>query len=177
MTEAILLRIELHDEEQARAILTRTAHPWIKEQLRQGRELVAEFREIEDDLTERQRRYYWGVVLQEVAEGIVVGGARYTKDAWHEYGKREFLPRKTKRVKVAGRARPVVTTVIASTNDLSIRRMGEYLERWMAFAAEHGITVSEPLPPELRGTRARARAMEQGNVDKDTGEITEGATT
>jgi hypothetical protein len=124
--------------------------------------------DVEDDRTEQQHKYYWAVVLQDVADHVVVGGQRYTKDAWHEYGKREFLPRKTKNVKVAGRRRPVVTTVIASTTEQSVRRMGEYLEKWIAFAAEHGVTVSEPLPPHLRPQR-RARKAE--TVDAETGEI------
>lgn len=167
MTEATLHRVVLHDPEQGHEVIAKSLWPWAKQQLARGRELVVTACEMKDDLTERQRRYYWAVVLQEIADGVIVGGARYSKDAWHEYGKREFLPRKTKKVKVAGRARPVVSTVIASTNDLSVRRMGEYLERWMAFAAEHEVTISEPLPPELRGTRSRAKAMERGNVDSD----------
>jgi hypothetical protein len=163
----ILMRVEMREPEQAHEALARQAWPWAKEQIRQGRELVAEFRQLEDDRTEQQHRYYWAVVLRDVADQVSLGGQRYTKDAWHEYGKREFLPRKTKKVKVAGRARPVVSTVIASTTDLSIRQMGNYLEKWMAFAAEHGVTVSEPLPPHLRpGRRRKAES-----IDAETGEI------
>jgi hypothetical protein len=159
----ILLRAEFHEPEQARAALARVVLPWIGEQLKQGRELVAEFLLLEDAISRRQRGYYWAVVLEEVSQQVDVGGVKYTKDAWHEYGKREFLPRKTKKV-------PVVTTVIASTNDLSVRRMGMYLERWMAFAAGHGVTISEPLPPELRGQR-RPKVVD--GVDQETGEIME----
>jgi hypothetical protein len=35
------------------------------------------------------------------------------------------------------------------------------------------LTISEPMPPELRGTRARAKAIENGNVNAGTGEIME----
>lgn len=163
----ILARFNLETPEQARSILTTAALPWIGDQLKAGRHLVMELKLWEDELTKRQRRYYWGVVLREIADHVVVGGQRYTKDAWHEYGKREFLPRVTKKAKVAGRRRPVVVTVIGSTTSLSIRQMGQYLEKWMAFAAEHGVTVSEPLPPELRGKRQRDRAP----VDQETGEV------
>lgn len=167
----ILYRVELREPEQARQALARGALPWIGEQLALGRQLVGTFALLEDDLTEQQRGYYWAVVLRDVADGVVVGGVRYTKDAWHEYGKREFLPRKTKKVKVAGRARPVVTTVIASTSDLSVRQMGEYLERWIAFAAEHGVQVSEPLPPHLRPQRRKQKT--NLIVDPETGEVLE----
>jgi hypothetical protein len=165
----VLYRVELREPEQARQALARAALPWIGEQLSMGRELVLEAKLREDDRSEQQHRYYWAVVLRDVSEGVSVGGVKYTKDAWHEYGKRTFLPRRTKKVKVAGRARPVVTTVIASTTDLTVRQMGEYLEKWIAFAAEHGVTVSEPLPPHLRPQRRRTRE----HIDAETGEILE----
>jgi len=161
------LQLVLQTPEQGHAAIAAQGWPWAKAQLQQGKPVVMEMKLLEDELTERQRRYYWGVVLRDIADHVVVGGQRYTKDAWHEYGKREFLPRVTKKTKVAGRRRPVVVTVIASTTDLSIRQMGQYLEKWMAFAAEHGVTVSEPLPPELRGKRRRDRAP----VDQETGEV------
>lgn len=171
----ILLRAEFHEPHAAHRTLAEYVWPWVKEQTAQGRSLIAEFKLREDALSEAQRRYYWGVVLRDVADGVVVAGTRYTKDAWHEYGKREFLPRVTKKVHVAGRKRPVVTTVIGSTTGLSVRQMGEYLERWMFFAAEHGVTVSEPLPPELRPQRKRARQVQEGQVDPETGELLETA--
>ena len=37
----ILFRNELHNPEQARAVLARQALPWVGEQLKQGRGLVA----------------------------------------------------------------------------------------------------------------------------------------
>jgi hypothetical protein len=175
VSDDIRLRTELNDPEQARAAMARVVLPWIGEQLKQGRQLVGEFVLLEDAISRRQRGYYWAVVLEEVSQQVSVGGVKYTKDAWHEYGKREFLPRKTKKTRVAGRRRPVVTTVIASTSDLTVRQMGQYLEKWMAFAAENGVTVSEPLPPELRAKARRARAVEQQQVDRETGEILETA--
>ena len=63
----ILFRAELHTPEQARAILARQALPWVGEQLKQGRELVAEFRLLDDDITDKQRAYLHAVVLAEIA--------------------------------------------------------------------------------------------------------------
>jgi hypothetical protein len=51
----------------------------------------------------------------------------------------------------------------------------EFIEFLYAWGADRGVVWSEPLPPELRGTRARAKAIESGNVDAD-GVILEGAT-
>jgi len=44
----ILLRVELHTQDQARAVLKAHALPWVGEQLKQGRELVAEFPLLDD---------------------------------------------------------------------------------------------------------------------------------
>jgi hypothetical protein len=58
-----------------------------------------------------------------------------------------------------------------STEDLGVRRMAEYIDRVIAFAAtELGVVVSQPLPPELRPQR---RHRKQETVDADTGEILE----
>lgn len=174
-TVSVLLLNPAESPGQARAAMTTTLLPACEGMFARGaKRIKVTAEEIEDPRSEEQQGYYWGVVLRDVSEGVSVGGIRYTKDAWHEYGKREFLPRKTKKVKVAGRARPVVTTVIASTTDLSVRQMGEYLEKWMAFAAEHGVTISEPLPPHLRPQRRKQKPGEV--IDQETGEITTEAT-
>ena len=51
----ILYRAELHNPEQASAVLARNT-PWVGEQLKQGRELVAEFRLLDDDITGQAAR-------------------------------------------------------------------------------------------------------------------------
>jgi hypothetical protein len=174
MNQTTLSVVLLHPEDapgQARSTMAAQVLPACDAKFKRGvRRVKVTVEDVEDDRTEQQHKYYWAVVLRDVSEQVVVGGQKYTKDAWHEYGKREFLPRKTKKVRVAGRARPVVTTVIASTTELGIRQMGDYLEKWMAFAAEHGVTVSEPLPPHLRGRRQKRET-----VDAETGEILEAA--
>lgn len=89
----------------------------------------------EDARTIQQLRFYWGVVLKEISEQARIGGQQYAADAWHELAKRQFLPRKTKRTHVAGKARPVITTTIGTTKGLGIRKMSKFLEELMAFAA------------------------------------------
>ena len=46
-----------------------------------------------------------------------------------------------------------------------------YIDRICAWAAGYGITISEPLPPELRPQRRRQKAVERGEVDMETGEV------
>jgi len=89
----------------------------------------------EDAKTVQQNRFYWGVVLKEISEQARIGGERYTADAWHELMKRQHLPRRIKKTRVAGKKRPVVTTTIGTTTGLSVRKMSKFLEKVMAFAS------------------------------------------
>lgn len=169
----ILYRCELHSPEQARQVLKERALPWIGEQLAQGRELVLEARLLDDARTIQQLRFLWGVVYKETSEQARIEGVQYTPDAWHELGKRLHLPREHKKTRVAGRKRAVVVTTIGSTKGKSVKFMSKYIEKFMAWATtDFGVAFSEPLPPELRGARARAKAIENNAVDPDTGEIT-----
>lgn len=168
------MRVELHEPEQARAILARTALPWVGEQLKQGRELVAEFRLLDDDITEKQRAYLHGVVLTEIARFAVVRGERFDMKTWKEHFRSEWLGFRTVTNVNPVTGRKTRKRVRISTEDLGVRAMAVYIDRVVAFAAtDLGVTVSEPLPPHLRGARARARAIEQGNVNAETGEIME----
>lgn len=170
----ILFRAELHTPEQARAILARQALPWVGEQLKQGRELVAEFRLLDDDITDKQRAYLHAVVLTEIALYARVDGQKFSMEVWKEWYRAEFLGFKTVTCIDPFTGRKLRRRVRVSTEDLGVRRMAEYIDRVIAHAAKVlGVVVSEPLPPELRPGRRRARAR----VDPDTGEIlTEEAT-
>lgn len=177
MSGEILYRVELRDTEQARLALAKGALPWIGEQLKQGRELVGEFRLLDDAITTEQRGYLHAVVLTEIAAHARVGGRQYDMKTWKEHFRSEFLGfevvtsinpftgKKTRRRKRI------------STEDLGVRGMANYIDRICAFAAtELGVTVSEPLPPHLRPQRRRARAIAEGNVDADGVITTEEAT-
>lgn len=166
----ILNRIELHDEEQGTAAM-RAAWPWAREQLRQGRALVAEYRLLEDDITARQRGYLHAVVLTEISRFARVNGQAFPMKVWKEHFRSEFLG-----FEVVTHINPLTgkksrRRVRVSTEDLGIRGMADYIDRVIAFAAtELGVQVSEPLPPELRPHRRRHPV-----VEVTTGEILEEA--
>lgn len=169
----ILLRVELHNEDQARAILTRTAHPWIKDQLRQGRALVGEFRLLDDAITQEQRGYFHAVVLTEIAQFARPGGQQFDMKTWKEHFRSEFLGFNVVTSINPLTGKKVRRRVRISTEDLGIRKLAEYIERVIAFAAtDLGVTVSEPLPPHLRPGRRKAK---NETVDQETGEIMEAA--
>ena len=164
----ILARFNLETQEQARAILTTSALPWIGEQLKAGRHLVMELKLWEDDITQRQRAYLHAVVLTEIAQYARPNGQSFPMPVWKEHFRKEWLG-----FKVVTAINPITgkksrRRVRVSTEDLGIRAMAEYIDRMIAYAAtELGVVVSEPLPPELRGKRKRDRAP----VDLETGEV------
>lgn len=164
----ILNRVELHTPEQARAVLKSHTLPWVGQQLEQGRALVAEFRLLDDDITDKQRAYLHAVVLAEIALYARPGGQQFPMKVWKEHFRKEWLGFKTVTNINPITGRKHRTRVRVSTEDLGITAMAEYIDRIIAYAAtELGVVVSEPLPPELRGKRKRDRAP----VDQETGEV------
>jgi hypothetical protein len=165
----ILHRVELHTPEQGRAVLTQNMLPWIGEQLKAGRELVLTAALLDDDITQKQRAFFHAVVLDEFSRfARCHDGAHYPPEVWKVYLKEKFLGFKvvTSIDPLTGKTRRLRHRI--STEELGIRRYAAFIDECCAFAAtDCGLTISEPLPPELRGTRARARAIERGNVDAD----------
>jgi hypothetical protein len=171
----ILLRVELHTEDQAREVLTRTAHPWIKDQLRQGRELVVEFRLLEDDITEKQRGYLHAGVLTQIAKEATVRGEKFPMEVWKEWYRSQFLGFKVVTCIDPFTGRKLRRRVRISTEDLGRRGLAEYTERVIAHAStELGLTINPPMVKEVREAMKRYAARGE-TVDADTGEITEGA--
>jgi len=164
----ILNRVELHSPDQARAVLKAHTLPWVGQQLEQGRQLVAEFRLLDDDITDKQRAYLHAVVLAEIALYARPGGQQFPMKVWKEHFRKEWLGFKTVTNINPITGRKHRTRVRVSTEDLGITAMAEYIDRIIAYAAtELGVVVSEPLPPELRGKRKRDWAP----VDQETGEV------
>lgn len=164
----IIFRAELRTPEQARAILARQALPWVGEQLKQGRELVAEFRLLDDDITDKQRAYLHGVVLTEIARHARVDGRAFDMKVWKEWYRAEFLGFRTVSYTDPFTGRKLRRRERVSTEGLGVRGMADYIDRVIAHAATVlGVVVSEPLPPELRPGRRRARER----IDMETGEV------
>jgi hypothetical protein len=164
----ILHRVELHTPKQGRSVLTQNLLPWIGEQLKMGRELVLEAKLLDDDITQRQRGYFHAVLLAELSEFVRPGGVKHAPEVWKVFLKEKFLGFKviTSMDPITGKTRRLRHRV--STESLGIRGYAKFIDECIAFAAtDLNYTVSEPLPPELRGTRARAKAIEAGRVDAD----------
>lgn len=169
MTE-LLRRVELHSEEQGTAAM-REAWPWVREQLRQGRAMVAKYELLEDDITTAQRGFLHAVVLTEISRFARVNGQQFPMKVWKEHFRSEFLGFEVVTCINPFTGRKSRRRVRISTEDLGVRAMAEYIDRVIAFAAtDLGVQVSEPLPPELRPARRRHPV-----VEATTGEILEAA--
>jgi NinB protein len=131
--------------DQAKACIRHQIAPFCKSMWANGVERLIVTVEPEDDAkTVQQGRFLWGIVYQEIAHQAVVGGVRYTSDAWHELMKRQYLPRNKVSTQVAGRKRPVVYTTIGSTKGLSVKKMAKFIEQVIAYGVtELGVRFSE----------------------------------
>ena len=160
MTET--LRVTWYNADQANTSFKKQVVPFVKPRLEAGQMLSVQIIPLEDQRTIKQHRFYRGPVLGDIAAQANIEGQKWSQDAWHELFKRTFLPRQVTKSKVAGKKRPVVSVKIASTTGLSIKKMGVYLDKVMAFAANDlGVQFTE-------------REWERWNgmdVDMETGEI------
>lgn len=85
-----VLTLELHNREQAYAIIKAQLYPFLGQWLQAGKklELTAKLR----TRTKKQNRRYWGNgVLAQVAAQAVVNGRLYSAECWHEQFKRMFI--------------------------------------------------------------------------------------
>lgn len=167
----ILMRVEMRTPEQAHKTLALHAWPWVKEQLLGGRELVAEFRLLEDVITEEQRGFYHAVVLTEIAQFARPNGQQFPMAVWKEHFRSQFLGFKTVTAINPITGRKSRRRVRVSTEDLGIAGYARLIDRVIAFAAtELNVVVSEPLPAHLRPQRRRPK---NETIDADTGEVLE----
>jgi hypothetical protein len=88
-----------------------------------------------EDKTLRQLRFYFGPVLRQISEQAVIGGHRYSVEAFHELFKRQILGFEVTKVAVAGRKRVQVYRRLRSVRDLSVKQMSAYLDEVIATAA------------------------------------------
>lgn len=122
-------------QEQAhRAALTAYTHAKTLLAMRPGarfRLIVGEDRE---DLTVRQRRFWHGVVLAQIAEQARVGGERYVMKVWKEYFRNLILGHTYEMVKMPGQKRATPRKSPVSTESLSVKQYSELIDRTIAHA-------------------------------------------
>ena len=149
------------NEQQARASFLQRVAPWCMEQWRAGHRLELEIRLHEDAKTDRQRRYYHGVVLKTIAQQARPNGEQHALAVWKEYFRAEYLDYKTVTTKNPITGKKIRRRVRVSTEDLGVKGYSQLIDRVSAFAAtELGVTFP-----------ATFQQWEGMQVDPDTGEV------
>jgi hypothetical protein len=88
MTEG--LELELHNRQQAWAIIKAQLYPFLAAALQANTRWVLTVKKRKR--TARQNRRYWGRgVLAQIAEQATVNGRLYSAEVWHEQFKRQFI--------------------------------------------------------------------------------------
>lgn len=150
-----------YEPAQAHKVLTSLVWPEVKAQTMAGVRLELEIRQHEDAKTDRQRRYYHGVVLKCIADQAKPNGCQYPLAVWKEHFRSEYLGHKTVTTKNPITGKKVRRRVRVSTEDLGVKGYSQLIDRVSAFAATE-LGVRFP---------ATYEQWERLEVDQDTGEI------
>ena len=160
MSERLTMR--LYEPVQAHGAMRQAWEQHIKPLLMAGHRLEMEVRLHEDAKTDRQRRYYHGIVLKSIAEQARPNGQQFPRAVWKEYFRAEFLGFKNVTAINPLTRRKARRRVRISTEDLGVRAYSKLIDRVSAFAAtELGVTFP-----------ASFEQWERMQVDLETGEIT-----
>lgn len=155
------LTVILHNAEQAAMAIRNVAAPKCREIWATGQLVEATFRTHEDAKTDRQRRYYHGVVLKTIAQQARPNGEQHALAVWKEYFRAEYLGYKIVTTKNPITGKKIRRRVRVSTEDLGVKGYSKLIDRVSAFAAtELGVTFP-----------ATFQQWEGMQVDPDTGEI------
>lgn len=87
-----------------------------------------------------QNRYYWGIIVPMVKEGMIEVGYRMTTEATHEFLKMNFNI-----VEITNEKTGEILKSIGSTTEMSTSQMMEYFANIYQWASEYlGIYIPEP---------------------------------
>ena len=135
--------------------------PWCQAMWSAGHPLEVEIRTHEDAKTDRQRAYYHGVVLKQIAQQARPNGQAYEMHVWKEFARDKFLGFRTVTHKDPMTGKKHRRRERISTEDLGVRGYSQLIEKVTAFAVVE-LGVEFPL------TWAEYERMQ---IDPDTGEI------
>lgn len=98
-------------------------------------------RQLSSKRSSQQNKRYQAILTQIAEEGDA-NGVKYSKEAWHEYFKREFI---------GVMDLPLGGTIGISTTMLDTEEFNEYMLKVEVFAAQElGLTLTEPYEPQGR---------------------------
>lgn len=133
------LELELHNRQQAWAVMQSHVFPFLAGALQGGGRWVLSI--TRRKRTKPQNRRYWGKgVLAQIAEQAVVGGRQFPAEVWHEQFKRQFI---------GVVELPNGDVIGQSSTGLSTADFSAFCDQVEAYAAtELGVTFYELAPKE-----------------------------
>lgn len=108
--------------------------PKIKGELLAGNRLVLELHHYEEKLTDQQRRYYHGYILEEIARQAKVDGRSFPMSVWKEHFRKTFLGSKRKTFTDPITGRKSKRSIRVSTEGLGVRGYANLIDRVTACA-------------------------------------------
>lgn len=155
--------------EQAHEVM-RTGYALAKLLLDDGKRVRVVVGEDDEPLTVKQRRFFHGPVLSQIAEQVrMPDGTRYVAAIWKEFYRDLFLPAKWEverrprwvdgELVVPKRATP--RRVKASTEDLSVKQYSELIDKVIAHATTELGVVFDLDPAERQRVRYVAPARKR----------------
>lgn len=178
MSEA-MVRVVRSREEAHEAVSA--GYTLAKVLLADDRPVRIEVREDDEPLSIRQRKFFHGVLLKQIAEQVrMPDGTRYMPAVWKEYLRDLLLPAKfvmSKRPRwdaelgtLVAQKRATPRKVKTSTEDLTDRQYSDLIERTIAHATTELGVVFELDPIERDGVRyvsrrAAAKAAQREEVE------------
>lgn len=127
------MQIILQNPEQAHQAIQKI---WldVKNNLVSGRKQLLEVRDFEDSMTDKQRRYYHGYILTEIARQASVEGVKHAMPVWKEHFRKTFLGKKRVKVINPMTGKKSYRWDRVSSEDLGVKGYNELIERVTAFA-------------------------------------------
>lgn len=129
-----MIEISLHDPVQAHKAFAKVWND-CKALLMAGRKQVLKLEDFQETLTAKQRKYYHGFILTEIAKQARIDGKHYPMNVWKEHFRATYLGDK-----VVTELNPMTgvetkRTVRVSTEDLKVKGYNLLIEQVTAFAA------------------------------------------
>lgn len=158
----LVIRAEWVNPQQAGASLNGFVVPWCRSMMNAGHRLAVEIRLAEDAKTDRQRAYYHGVILKEIAQQAVANGQRFPLAVWKEHFRNEYLGFKTVSCINPLTGKKSRRRLRISTEGLGVRAYNSLIERVSAFAVtELGVAFSVACWQRYEGGRVDLEADER----------------
>jgi NinB protein len=127
------MQVILNDPAQAHKVIQKL---WVdaKTNLLAGRKQVLEMRDFEDTMTDKQRRYYHGYILTEIARQARVEGVQHAMPIWKEHFRKTYLGKKRVRDINPITGKKSYRWERVSTEGLGVKGYNELIDRVTAFA-------------------------------------------